>query len=115
MAPIEPGTVAAQKLHQEVVRADKHRLINELEHQKVLPQNQNKTKEIVEAQQRLFTMSVEKKPEKLEKVIERAEKKNLIKPKSIRRNSFIKKKMYWIPLIIIMLIVGIFFTYKYFF
>jgi len=82
MAPIQPQSLEAEQRPKEILRADKHRLLNKLAKLKQLKKNRSKQKEITVAQKRLHKMSVDAKPDEVRKVVARAGDMKLIQPRS---------------------------------
>lgn len=78
MAPIEPGTAAYNALSTERLRAEKHRVINALEKQKLNPVYAHVQRDITQAQSTLQNMSVETQGTEVERIVQEAQRRQLV-------------------------------------
>lgn len=111
MAPLPPASMAARSLKAERVRADKHRLMLELEKEKAKPENKDKVEDIKKTQDKLHKITVETKPRTLEKVIVRAEKKKLL-PERLTRSNYGLYVSIFVPVGLVLALCIVFMTRK---
>ena len=90
MAPIQPGSAAEKALSIEALRADKHRIINALEEQKLNPVYAHVASDIEGAQRTLETLSVETQGTKVHSIVKEAQRRQLVEqyedPNSVQIN-----------------------------